>query len=214
MVSYKSCGRAVGEWGACASAIGCTAVPCAQVLGFILLRNWWERVRTHLGLGEPLGLLVLLRHAHRGGLWMLSLVGVRGQRCGLVRCIERGAVDARVFRSAALARFIQSTWLSIFPGKVATEKGRTLLERPATPARRTLATRGATAPAKHMEDISLAFSTLVDDATSNGEGRSFTLAHSPLRSVDDPMAVVRAEISKYKHKPDKSNNRVNSVFDE
>lgn len=105
-------------------------------------------------------------------------MGVRGQRCGLVRCIERGAVDARVFRSAALARFIQSTWLSIFPGKVATEKGRTLLERPATPARRTLATRGATAPAKQMEDISLAFSTLVDDATSNGEGRSLTLAHS------------------------------------
>ena len=191
MVSYKSCGRAVGEWGACASAIGCTAVPCTQVLGFILLRNWWERVRTHLGLGEPLGLLVLLRHAHRGGLWMWSLVGVRGQRCGLVRCIERGAVDARVFRSAALARFIQSTWLSIFPGKVATEKGRTLLERPATPARRTLATRGATAPAKQMEDISLAFSTLVDDATSNGEGRSLTLAHSPLQSVDDPMAAVR-----------------------
>ena len=143
-----------------------------------LLRNWWERVRTHLGLGEPLGLLVLLRHAHRGGLWMWSLVGLRGQRCGLVRCIERGAVDARVFRSAALARFIQSTWLSIFPGKVATGKGRTLLERPATPARRTLATRGATAPAKQMEDISLAFSTLVDDATSNGEGRSLTLAHS------------------------------------
>ena len=151
----------------------------------------WERVRTHLGLGEPLGLLVLLRHAHRGGLWMWSLVGLRGQRCGLVRCIERGAVDARVFRSAALARFIQSTWLSIFPGKVATEKGRTLLERPATPARRTLATRGATAPAKQMEDISLAFSILVDDATSNGEGRSFTLAHSPLQSVDDPMAAVR-----------------------
>ena len=74
----------------------------------------WERVRTHLGLGEPLGLLVLLRHAHRGGLWMWSLVGGRGQRCGLVRCIERGAVDARVFRSAALARFIQSTWLD-FP---------------------------------------------------------------------------------------------------
>ena len=150
----------------------------------------WERVRTHLGLGEPLGLLVLLRHAHRGGLWMWSLVGVRGQRCGLVRCIERGAVDARVFRSAALARFIQSTWLSIFPGKVATEKGRTLLERPATPARRTLATRGATAPAKQMEDISLAFSTLVDDATSNGEGHSLTLAHSPLQSVDDPTAAA------------------------
>ena len=90
-----------------------------------------------------------------------------------------------------IGRFIQSTWLSIFPGKVATGKGRTLLERPATPARRTLATRGATAPAKQMEDISLAFSTLVDDATSNGEGRSLTLAHSPLQSVDDPMAAVR-----------------------
>ena len=177
-VSYKSCGRAVVEWGAGASAICAQLCHAGTGSRVYLHRNWWERVRTHLGLGEPLGLLVLLRHAHRGGLWMWSLVGVRGQRCGLVRCIERGAVDARVFRSAALARFIQSTWLSIFPGKVATEKGRTLLERPATPARRTLATRGATAPAKQMEDISLAFSTLVDDATSNGEGRSLTLAHS------------------------------------
>ena len=43
------------------------------------------------------------------------------------------------------------------------------MEEPATPARRTVAARGATAPAKQMEDISLAFSTLVDDATSNGE---------------------------------------------
>ena len=43
------------------------------------------------------------------------------------------------------------------------------MEEPATPARRTVAARGATAPAKQMEDISLTFSTLVDDATSNGE---------------------------------------------
>jgi hypothetical protein len=68
-----------------------------------------------------------------------------------------------------------------------------------------------------MEDISLAFSTLVDDATSNGGSRSLTLANSPLRSVDDPVAAsqeIGAEISKYKHKPDTSNNGGNSVFDE
>lgn len=80
-----------------------------------------------------------------------------------------GAVEEGAFRSAALDRFIQSTWLPFFPGRVRTERGRTLLEEPATPARRTVAARGATAPAKQMEDISLTFSTLVDDATSNGE---------------------------------------------
>ena len=96
--------------------------------------------------------------------WMTRVSGEFSRGLRLAGAVEEGA-----FRSAALDRFIQSTWLPFFPGRVRTERGRTLLEEPATPARRTVAARGATAPAKQMEDISLTFSTLVDDATSNGE---------------------------------------------
>lgn len=127
--------------------------------------------------------------------WMTRVSGEFSRGLRLAGAVEEGA-----FRSAALDRFIQSTWLPFFPGRVRTERGRTLLEEPATPARRTVAARGATAPAKQMEDISLAFSTLVDDATSNGEVvvakvSFFRVSQS---ATDEPTVPVRKTAPKCK----------------